>query len=226
MLAWPNHPKRIEYFQDMLKSLAERLSASSHAMRYFCSAEIDRDPENCWYGDKLSAICHGAGIPLKWRDAPADLGANMNAALRMGSAAWQLLVQDDFELQQEVDLSKGIAFLEDHPDFAAVRYHWGLYSTKFTHEIDGFRVVDIDGPWPFSDAGQLRRRNFTATYGEYAESTTSRPVVHGGSESAMCAVLKAARAKIAASPKPVFKHIGITRAEYRDHRKSRRGDDE
>lgn len=221
MLAWPNHPKRIEYFAKMIAALRSNLQASRHRLRYFCSAENERDPHSGWFGEDLKLICRVEDVALRWRAGGADLGANMNAALRMGSAPWQLLVQDDFQLMNPLDISEGVRFLTEHPDFAAVRYHWGLYSTQFTGELGGFKVVNIDGPWPFSDAGQLRRRSFSTTYGEYLEG-----VVHGGSESAMCGVLKAARVKIAASPKPAFKHIGITRAEFRDHRKSRRGKDE
>ena len=224
MTAWPNHPKRIGYFDQMVASLCRNLHGGIRRIDYLCSAETDRDPDSDWCGDQLAAICQSAGIGLEWRNSTADLGANMNAALRMGSAPYQLLVQDDFKLVESLDLTDGIVFLESHADFAAVRYHYGLNTTRFTEEIDGFRVVDMTGPWPFSDSCQLRRRTFSSQYGEYLESSESHPVVHGGSESRMCGVLRDSGAKVAASRKPVFKHIGITRAEYRDHRKSRRGE--
>lgn len=224
MLAWPNHPKRIEYFDAAVASLHEHLTATGFSVDFHCSSESERDPARDWYGCELSALCTVAGINLDYRDGNADLGANMNAALRMGDAPWELLVQDDFALIEPLDISEGIAFLDSHPGFAAVRYHYGLNTTKFTGDVDGFRVVDINGPWPFSDSCQLRRRTFASAYGEYAESTEKRPVVHGGSESDMCSRLRASGANIAASPRPMFKHIGKTRAEYRDHRPSRRDD--
>jgi hypothetical protein len=168
IVAWPNHPARMEYFRQMWASLKRYLSASRHVLRYWCSSESERDPAAPWCGGELQDFCRREAITLSSRPAPASLGANMNGALRLGSAEHVLLVQDDFELRAPCDLSAGVGLLQAHPEVDLIRYSWPPM-TRFVGQIDGWPLVDIDGDWPYGDEPQLRRRDFSDKWGWYTE---------------------------------------------------------
>jgi len=173
MVTWPNHPKRLEYLRQVLESLQKYLTASQHSLRYYCSSETEPDPKYTWHGDEVAAVCKEYGVALSWRDPPADLGGNMNAALRLCSSELILLVQDDYKLIKPLDLSIGARFLETTPDVDIVRYQWpGLGA-------DGPRCILQDHPdgWRravggriYGDDPHLRRRSLTDKAGWYVEN--------------------------------------------------------
>ena len=121
---WPNAPFRFEYFCKTVDALREKLTASRHGIRYVCSAETERDPMYPWMGDDLEAYCKEHDIELTWRDAKPNLGANMNAALKLCTGLTIWTQQDDWLLLEPVDVSDGIDFILEHEDVAILRYSW------------------------------------------------------------------------------------------------------
>lgn len=206
LVAWPNHPRRMAYFRRTLAALKKNLSASRHALRWVCSSESQHDPARTWHGEELEAMCREHGIGLHWRIGKAALGANMNAALRLCAAPLIFLVQDDYELLEPLDLSPGADFLLRHGEVDLVRYSYFLdphSGTRFEGSLDGWRRVDIDGPWPYGDDPHLRRPDFVDKWGWYLEKGR-----HGVSEYQMLLRLVHGRATIVAADRCYFGHFG------------------
>lgn len=220
--AWPNHPKRLEYVSRVIESLRANLFASRHLLRYFCSAESERDPGHEWKGTQLTKLCEKHGIPLVYRDGPASLGGNMNSAIQMCTSPWILVVQDDWMLRSPIDLSDGVDFMQRRSDIALIRYEVPVRKTGGTAFCGGdgeFRKVDIAGPWPYGDGPHLRRQDFWTKFGWYKESGK-----HGRSEVAMQKLLVKRNANIWATAASHFQNIGDVASvpESQDWRRPRR----
>jgi len=222
LVTWPNHPRRIEYFRSTLRLLRVRLCASGHIVNWYCSSESERDHRGTWHGNELDALCAAEGIRLSYRNGPASVGANMNAAMRLGMAPYVFLVQDDFELARPCDLSPGVRLLAEHAEVDLVRYSWPAHLVRYSGEIAGFRILDINGPWPYGDDPQLRRRSFTQKWGQLLEGGP-----HGVNEPDMCRRFVARKAVVAvADERPFFGHKGAVSSvpldkEYRNREVSR-----
>ncbi len=172
MTSWPNHPERIKYTRTVLEALRDNLIASSHALRLYMSAETQRDPKHTWHGRELVDLCEAFNVTMEWRDEPANLGANMNAAMRMGSGDFILLQQDDWLLKEPLDLSPGADLLEKHRQLDIVRYSWpdnDRMRPTYNGELDGWRTIDPKGRWPYGDDPHLRRRDFMEKWRWYKE---------------------------------------------------------
>jgi hypothetical protein len=206
LVTWPNHPKRIKYFARTMRALREKLTATRHVLRYRCSAESESDPQSTWHGDDLEALCRDWDITLAWRPPPASLGGNMNAACKLAESEVFLLVQDDFQLLDPLDLSSGAEFMARHPTVDLLRYSYyqhPQHGTQFAGELEGWRLVDVDGYWPYGDDPQMRRPLFQHRWGLYLEDCQ-----HGASEGDMLHRLVAGRATIAAADRSYFGHFG------------------
>lgn len=216
MVSWPNHPRRIEYVETILEALTEKLSASGHILRYYMMSETQRDPEHTWHGDELEKLCEHYGIVLDWRQGPANLGANMNAAMKMGTGDFIYLQQDDWLLREPFDLSPGADLLEKYYQLDIVRYSWpddDAMRPTFNGTLDGWRTIDPKGKWPYGDDPHLRRRDFMERWCWYKEG--------GGHGSASGSVMKAMAAGGAISvvaDKVYYEHHGRVSAVLGDHR--------
>lgn len=217
LVTWPNHPRRIEYFRRTVGLLHERLSAWACPIAWRCSSDSEHDPAASWHGEELQALCDAAEINLSWRNGPAGLGENMNAAARLGVNPYVLLVQDDFELRYPLDLAPGVRLLRDHPEVDLIRYGWPGHMTKTLpspeNDIDGWKRVAIPGHWPYGDEPQLRRRSFHDKWGPYVEEG-----IHGHSESQMLHKLVHGNAVIVLADKLYFHNFGAVSAVIDDHR--------
>lgn len=228
LVTWPNHPKRIKYFARTMRALREKLSAARHVLRWLCSAESERDPQSTWHGDELESLCREWGIDLVWRPPPASLGGNMNTACKLARSEVFLLVQDDYQLLEPLDLSPGAEFMAAHPGVDLLRYSYyqhPQHGTQFAGELDGWRLVNLDGYWPYGDDPQLRRPLFALRWGKYLEGGR-----HGMSESEMLLRLvrgvDSRRPVIAAADRCYFGHFGEVAAvplvrEFRERAVSR-----
>lgn len=209
IVAWPNHPQRWRAVCDTIYSLKDNLTAAGCRLHWHCSSESDRDPNHAWYGDALTERCAVEGIRLSFRDGPAGLGENMNAALRMCKHDYILLVQDDRPLIAPLDLRPSIDYLRDHADVALIRYDWPHGKNKQTGAIrtpmkpldDYWQEIDRSGPWYYGDEPHLRRRDFMDEYGWYIEN-----VIHGRSEVEMKSRLRRCGARIVAPHTACFGH--------------------
>src|SRR3990167_7976993 len=203
MTSWPNHPRRLEYFDRATAALREKLTAAGHELLYVCSSETQRDPKQPWLGDELAALCRERNIALSWRDAPASLGGNMNAALRLCTARAVFLVQDDWLLLKPLDIGPAAEYLAAHADVDLIRFSWPGHMTRFLAPRDGWQVVDGAYLYSYGDDPQLRRPDFVGRYGEYVETGP-----HGISEGDMLFRLRKADATILAAEKNYFTTIG------------------
>ena len=237
MTSWPNHPDRLVYFRKIVDAHRDFLTASRHALRFYCSAESERDPAHPWCGDELHDLCAERDITLTWRDEPANLGANMNAAMMMCTGSTILLQQDDWLLRRPLDLSDGADFLLAPGHLSVVdspigdspflrpdllRYSWPEDPAMLPTFIEqprwphGYRQIDTGGLWPYGDDPHLRRQDFFDRYGWYFEGGR-----HGTASGSLMRYLVKRQATIAADACVSFKHCGAVSAVIHDHRKRR-----
>jgi hypothetical protein len=128
----------------------------------------------------------------------------MNAALRMCSGDFILLVQDDRPLLKPLDLAEGVEYMHKNPAVDLVRYSWpGGTRVRLMMHPDMWRRFDLHGGWPYGDDPHLRRRSFMEKWGEYREG-----IRHGGSEGIMLHHLKDGNAVIVAADQIYFGHSG------------------
>lgn len=220
MVTWPNHPKRLEYFTRILDALRTHVTASRHTLRFHCSAESQRDPTRPWCGDQLEDLCAEYEVSLVWRDGgePANLGANMNAAIALCTAPCILLQQDDWRLKKPLDLSDGADFLLSHRRVDLLRYSWPEDPSMLPTFIQqrGWRQIDVRGKWPYGDDPHLRRQDFQWRHGWYFEGGR-----HGSASGTLMKWLVKRGAVIAAADQTYFKHCGSVSSVLNDKRKRR-----
>ncbi len=204
MTAWPTRLDRVLHFSMTLDALRQNLSGAD--FRLYCSVETEPPPSGKLLASEFESVAHDFAVELSWRDAPANLGANMNAALRMGESDLILMVQDDWELSEPLDLRDSITFLANHDSFVAIRYQHGREMRIVAH-LDGFQVVQMRQMWPFLDSPRIQRRTMMDKYGEYVEG-----IGHLAAEHRYGRNLAMKGAKIAAYPFSVFQHLGLKRA--------------
>ncbi|HUU46035.1 MAG TPA: hypothetical protein VM118_09895 [Acidobacteriota bacterium] len=224
MVTWPNHPKRLAYLRETLNALDAHLYASRHSLRFYLSAESQRDPAHPWLGDELEELCRDRGITMGYRDAPANLGANHNAAMRMGTGEFIHLQQDDWRLEAPLDLSPGADLLDGYRDIDIVRYSWpgGPSSPTFLFGgPEGWRLIDLAGKWPYGDDPHLRRRDFMDRWGWYYDGG-----LHGTASQQLMKTLVVGGARIVAADRSYYNHFGHVSSVIDDVRagKSRRAE--
>jgi hypothetical protein len=226
MVSWPNHPRRIEYTSTILDVLSEKLNARDYMMRFYMSAETQRDPDHTWHGDELEELCEHYGVVLQWRGEPANLGANMNAAMRMGNGEFIYLQQDDWLLREPLDLSPGADLLEKYNQLDIVRYCWpdsDRMRPTYNGELDGWRTIDPKGKWPYGDDPHLRRRDFMDRWRWYKEGGG-----HGSASGSVMEMMAAGGALSVVADKVYYAHHGRVSAVLNDNRSgaNRRYEDE
>lgn len=217
LVAWPNHPRRIQYLRATLNALFESpgLTASRHRLRWFCSSETERDPRHSWHGDELEELCRQHSITLRYREGRAGLGENMNAAIRLCSAELVFVVQDDWLLLHPLDLSGGADLMAANPGIDMIRYSWpGNDRVTLIPQADGWPRFKLDGGWPYGDDPHLQRGDFTKKFGAYMEGE----IPHGTSEGGMVHSMIARGANIRAADRIYFGHGGPTPSVIREQR--------
>lgn len=197
LVAWPNHPKRLEYARTTIQSLRQYLSPTCV---YHCSAESTHDPKHEWCGDGLATLCDNEGVALHWRDGPPGLGDNMNAALRLGTAGYILLVQDDRPLLRPLDLRPSVDAMEADPSIDLIRYDWPP-DVHFVTPTPWPRF-DTHKGWHYGDEPHLRHRAFMDTWGWYIEDRLG-----GFAECDMFRRLRKGNADIRAADQRYFGHL-------------------
>jgi hypothetical protein len=219
LVTWPNHPARYDYFRSTMDFLRRHLTASRHTLRWYCSAEAERDPLKPWMGDSLEKFCLDNDIHLVWRHAPANLGANMNAALALCSAPTIHLQQDDWLLLKPLDLSPGADFLVAHPETDLLRYSWpdnDAMRPTFMDDPSGWRRIDVTGRWPYGDDPHLRPRGFMDKWGWYLEGG-----VHGTASATLMRKLVQGKADIRVADQCYYVHGGPVSSVINDRRNRR-----
>jgi len=219
LVTWPNHPARFEYFKKCLAALHEKLNATRHQLRFFCSAESERDPTRPWLGDELEDLCRELEIALAWRNEKANLGGNMNSALSLCSAPTILLQQDDWMLGYPLDLSPGADFLVANRDVDILRYSWpdnDRMRPTFAASPDGWRRIDMRGKWPYGDDPHLRRPDFMEKWGWYYDLGG-----HGTASATLMRKLRMGNADIRVADRCYYAHGGPVTSVINDVRERR-----
>ncbi len=196
---WPNAPFRFEYFTETMESLRKYLTASRHSIRWVCSAETQRDPMQTWMGSELARYCSEHNIGLYWRDAEPNLGANMNAALKLCTASVIWTQQDDWKMLHPLDVSDGIDWIKEHREFSILRYSWPdvpRMCPQFVTAPGGFLEILPRSTWFYGDDPHIRRADFQHKWGWYLEGGA-----HASASQDLMGRLKRGGARIAASEK-------------------------
>lgn len=222
LVTWPNHIARLAYFVTTFYSLKARLKASRHELRWYCSADCHYHPDNEWRDhDRIEWMLEENSVSFNWKGGPGrppNLGANMNAAMRMGDGDYIFLVQDDWLLLDDVDLSDGADKIGDFSE-SFVRYSWpdqdGMRPIFLSHEGD-FDQIDMSGPWPYGDDPHLRHRKSLETLGYYLEGGG-----HASASGDFMRRLIEQDAAIFATRRSHFRHIGDVSAVIDDKRPRR-----
>jgi len=211
---WPNHEKRWEYFMTCAPRVIKMLKASNHKIEYACVSESARDPLHTWYGPELKNFCISKNIPLTFRNAKPNLGAMMNSAMEFNSSPLMMIVQDDWYITEECDLSPGIKLMQDHSQIDIIRYSWPeSLGVTVKGEFAGWRKLDPNGMWPYGDDPHIRRSTFVQKFGEYITYGH-----HGASEGDMVYRFGNRDAFILLADKCYFGHCGEVSAVINDER--------
>jgi hypothetical protein len=216
LLTWPRIPARLDYFRRTVEGFQARAVASRHEFVYSVSAESDDVPSA--EAAALAVYCNDHRIALTWREGKANLGANLNAALKLALAPdFILLLQDDWLLTETQDLSYYADFLDDNPAFALVRFGWpevpaGDERARWIQkggQVAGSSphapVIWLDpmSTYFYGDQPHLRRRSFATEFGWYKEGgDTGEPEVD------LTDRLQRERWQIGLSDRVLFHHIG------------------
>jgi len=161
-------------------------------------------------------MCYERKIPLEWRPGKANLGANMNAAMRMGEGDFVYLQQDDWCLTDHLDLSDAADLLDEHRDLDLVRFNWPTdprMLPTFEGDVNGWPKIDVTGRWPYGDDPHLRRRDFMDKWRWYYDKGA-----HGTASADLMQALVRGNAHIVVSDKPYFQHVGYVSAVVDDVR--------
>jgi hypothetical protein len=224
LVTWPRTRERLYYFKRTVGSFLAHRRASGHQFRLFCSAESQDCTQELSSG--LVAYCDLTRIALSWRQAPANLGANMNAALQMAAGCdFLILLQDDWVMTEPVDFSVYADFLEDNSAFAMVRFswaevpegdersHWHIAGKPVawqrrpkkgtTWHNAPVRWLDPASTYFYGDQPHMRRGNFEQEFGLFKEGGDL-----GDPEVELSGRLKLAKWQIGLSHKVLFHHIG------------------
>lgn len=212
---WPNHHKRWEYFNTCIPRVLRMLVASQHTLQFKCVSESERDPLNNWYGQHLIEFCQSNNIPLSFRQCRANLGGMMNDAMRASDSKYTMIVQDDWFLSEECDLSPGLFLMDQFPEIDIIRYSWpGDTMVTYQGEFQGWKKLDPVGMWPYGDDPHIRRKSFVERFGPYIEYGH-----HGASEGDMVYRFGHKKALVLVADKCYFGHCGEVSAVINDERK-------
>ena len=202
LTAWTNNPARLGYFKTTMLALKQNLTASRHAItRILVSSEVLETE----YRVPFEALCRHFDVDLHYHPAPPEIGCNHNQILSLCEADYVLYTEDDCLLNESLDVSDDIDFLEACTDFVYVRYSLAPWSkmTPLGGEWPGLGDMDKSLPYPYSNTAHLRHRERFATFGPFAENAA-----WGGQEIGMGGKVTASSYKIAGRAPGPFGHMG------------------
>ena len=158
------HPRRVSYCEQTLRSLQRNLSATGHELRWLLSAESQAAEDAPWSGPMLQERAERLGLEVHWRDAPPSLPGHLNDIVRSLSTPLWFYVQDDWELVRPLDLGPAADLLLAHDDLGGVRF-WA--NTGYVGQFEGFAVVDPAAAWSYGDNPALWHRRFFERVGPF-----------------------------------------------------------
>ncbi len=222
LVTWPRNADRVSYLERTVSALRVNLRHSGHIVRYVVSAESQDVPRE--FLAAVEDIVRPLQTRVIYRDGKADLGANMNAALKEGLShhhcTHALLVQDDWVLMQPLDISPYADFLTGCREWGMVRFDWSLQEHHSTwmpdFEWHGFRMRELspESTYFYGDQIQLRRASFPQEYGWFLEGGKNI----GTAEVDFNSRLQQTKWRIATTPERMFEHCGTVSSVTREER--------
>lgn len=162
--AYPNSKARVGYLADAASDLRRNLLASRQTIdRIVVSAE-EVIPE---LTRMVRRVCDYFDLELHWRAGPANIGRNHNALDALLTQPIVLWMEEDNRLLLRTDISQDVKFLEEHPDYALVRWHWIVPNTHKGAPLGGAMYeMDPASRWHYSNPIHVRhRRRFARAVG-------------------------------------------------------------
>lgn len=164
MTAWTRYAPRVVYFQKAMESLRDKLSAARHCIaRIIVSSERVPEP----FMSPFEAICREHKVDLHYHPGEPEIGRNLNHLWSLCEAPYVLSTECDNVLEQPLDLSPHITFLEDCKDFVMVRYNPG--GSPLVKDLgNGLAEISPDDNWIYSNTAHLKHRVRFSTLGRHA----------------------------------------------------------
>jgi hypothetical protein len=123
---WPNHPRRLEYFERTMAALSQKLSAGGCTLSLRVSAESEEPsgPGCRWCGEELADLCRDLKAPLRFRDGPANMARHLDEIFGGSEGDLLFFCQDDYELNRPLDIGPAARLLLDEREsrLAGIRF--------------------------------------------------------------------------------------------------------
>ena len=214
-LTYPVNEDRMSYLTRALIEAATHITASQDELICFCSCEsaaanfarrVDSKAKR-----RIERLCRAFRVQLRWNSQPPSMGANENNAMQVAfdelHCDYMMLHIDDCYATEPIDLSEGIAFLEENPSVDILRYHWSPRKEckPIMTELGAWQQVDPQSKWFYDDSPHIRRSNYVEKFGLHYKG---RPIDCGRTESETNRVLRARGAEIVATSHRMFEKDG------------------
>jgi hypothetical protein len=196
---WPNHPRRIEYFRQTVDAAMAKLTANGMELAFRVSSESERpaDAGSRWCGDELIEECAKRGLPLHFRDGPANIADHLNEIFANPRGDLLFLLQDDYELNRPLDLSPAAdLLLRATRNLLGVRYWANTQYENLT--VCGFPLVKNAAAYSYGDNPALWHPRFFTTMGPFEDGGPR--LIHEVKMSQRLAGMVAEDAMVAAMP--------------------------
>lgn len=169
LTTWPSHPRRVAYLERTALALRYNLMAPRSEIAWLVSAESEHGSDAPWAGDALTSTCARLGLPLVWRDGPANLPGHLNDlfARAFAETSCVLYVQDDWELMRALPLAGSAWHLQETPDLAGIRFWVGPGVRYQAATVPGMREINLTSDWSYGDNPALWHRRFFERCGPF-----------------------------------------------------------
>jgi len=200
--AFPRSMDRVHYMNQTVAALKQRLVATEHELRWVCGSESQKLDENAKQAQE--ELCKHQGIEIVYNPGKPALGRNLNHVIGQTNGDYVFYVQDDWILNENIDLAAGVECLERNPDVSYIRYFWQQYKLHGEPNWIGDEFIALPQQFPhqFSHNPYLAPRRFYEQIGPFYEKTNAK------NEELVNNKLKGLGLVVGARFPSVFYHVG------------------
>ena len=214
---WLRTEERLECFERSFSALCSKLCYDwkTTEIKYYAVSESKRIPEDL--RNRFETFCAIRSINIVWKESDPSLSSSLNLCQKTGDAPWLIFLQDDFELQEPLDIMPILHHLESHDNDYVVMLSWKDKFEGFAKPSDTDGLLYLDPKqktYYFCDWPNFRRRSYLDILGEWKDSmvTDGNGNVwdNGKSENSQNYKAKqlADKCKVLVTDKAYFKHTG------------------
>ena len=214
---WLRTEERLECFERSFSALCNRMcyDLNSIDMTYYSVSESKRIPDTI--REKFESFCLTRNINIVWKESEPSLSSSLNLCQKTGDAPYILFLQDDWELQELLDIMPIVHHLESHNEDYVVRLIWRDQFEGFARQSDMPGLLYLDPTqhaYYFADNPHIRKREYIDILGEWEDSMImgidGKMFDYGRCENSQNNKSKkfADRCKVLVTDKKYFKHIG------------------